>query len=717
MPRPHAGPAAPTLPCCLLFLLVVQHAQLMLPACAQFPATGAAHPFTPPPLAAPQQAGTAYATPLNATLKTRVAAAEEAEERLAALFQHLVSQSNATEYYLLYDASLPGLAGTITAIRGRWRGMTLFRCSSSSSSLEWWLTGIHGALTKGYDPATHRNVLVACTASRTAEIFHKASQAGLVSPSVHWYVALEEEGAAVGALASLREGMQVTVAERANGGLYHLLASYVDTSGEIALEEVGWWLWLGGGRAIGGRGKTERRGGDSEARESAGGPPILTRYVKDQYRDMRGRQLRSCVVENSPYFRIKTSADGSLYPGEGIDVNLLNILAAKMNFTYRLVEATDGQWGEVLPGAVTGMIGVVARREADMAVNEITITGKRETVVDFSMPYYVEGTVLMSPAPEEKNRAFAAFSPFSGLVWGMVTAVTLAMGFVLAAVVWVREQYVGRGRMARLTLNTLSFTVFRSLVVQGNLLFPKETPLRIIFLFWYMFCFIIYALYSGTLTAVLALPTFTKPIETLTDLLVAARQGRLHPAVVKGTSNAFLLKEAEDGIYKDVWDVFEPALGYAKNYDAGADKVMTGPFVFINARLGSEVRAAARGIQKFYISRDSFYPQSYGIAFQSGSPIRVVISPMLTSITASGLVGKWMRDEVRKVTKSVEVEKNYAITLVHLQAAFFILLFGFLIAASALLLEKASHRCGFNKGEVRVTEGVTVHQNGHVSAS
>lgn len=40
------------------------------------------------------------------------------------------------------------------------------------------------------------------------------------------------------------------------------------------------------------------------------------------------------------------------------------------------MEAKDGQWGEVMSdGWVTGMIGVVARREADLAVNEITITG------------------------------------------------------------------------------------------------------------------------------------------------------------------------------------------------------------------------------------------------------------------------------------------------------------------------------------------------------
>lgn len=72
-----------------------------------------------------------------------------------------------------------------------------------------------------------------------------------------------------------------------------------------------------------------------------------------------------------------------------------------------------------------------------------------------------------------------------------------------------------------------------------------------------------------------------------------------------------------------------------------------------------------------------------------------------------------MRDEVRKVTKSSEEEKSYAITLVHLQAAFFILPIGFLIAAAALLIEKASHQCGFYHDE-KVMAEVSKHRNGNI---
>ena len=32
-------------------------------------------------------------------------------------------------------------------------------------------------------------------------------------------------------------------------------------------------------------------------------------------------------------------------------------------------------------------------------------------------------------------------------------------------------------------------------------------------------------------------------------------------------------QDAEGGIYRDIWEVFDPAIGYAKNYDGGVDKV------------------------------------------------------------------------------------------------------------------------------------------------
>ncbi|MPC97091.1 hypothetical protein E2C01_092383 [Portunus trituberculatus] len=42
-----------------------------------------------------------------------------------------------------------------------------------------------------------------------------------------------------------------------------------------------------------------------------------------------------------------------------------------------------------------------------------SIQGSRETVVDFTSPYYLEATTMVSPAPALRSRIFAIFSPFT----------------------------------------------------------------------------------------------------------------------------------------------------------------------------------------------------------------------------------------------------------------------------------------------------------------
>lgn len=65
----------------------------------------------------------------------------------------------------------------------------------------------------------------------------------------------------------------------------------------------------------------------------------------------------------------------------------------------------------------------------------------------------------------------------------------------------------------------------------------------------------------------------------------------------------------------------------------------------------------------------------------------------LTRISSAGLVVKWTRDEVQKVSRSGQAGSGSipgrpgSITMVHLQAAFFLLAVGFLVAFLSFLLE------------------------------
>ena len=58
----------------------------------------------------------------------------------------------------------------------------------------------------------------------------------------------------------------------------------------------------------------------------------------------------------------------------------------------------DGQWGGVEEdGTVTGMIGMVARREADFAIDEITVNGNSNNFMRGNTEYIDEITVNGNP--------------------------------------------------------------------------------------------------------------------------------------------------------------------------------------------------------------------------------------------------------------------------------------------------------------------------------
>ncbi|XP_050728574.1 glutamate receptor ionotropic, delta-1-like isoform X1 [Eriocheir sinensis] len=241
-------------------------------------------------------------------------------------------------------------------------------------------------------------------------------------------------------------------------------------------------------------------------------------------------------------------------------------------------------------------------------------------------------------------------------------------------------------------LHVFSFNVFRSLVVQTNRLNPRASSLRFVLLFWYFFCFNIYAMYSGTLTAVLVIPSFNPPVDALTDLPAAAARG-FAVGTLKASSTEFLFRHAEGGIYQQVWQLFHPVHSLLPDPELGFDKVLQEKFVLINSELNAKIRATVRGRDKYHFGRDTFYPHGYGIVCTSGAPFRPKFEQMLAWISEAGLITQWAEQEIQTLAHHEaqgEASREGAmvsLTLEHLQAAFFLLLTGLTVAAATFLLE------------------------------
>ncbi|XP_071524261.1 glutamate receptor ionotropic, delta-2-like [Panulirus ornatus] len=459
--------------------------------------------------------------------------------------------------------------------------------------------------------------------------------------------------------------------------------------------------------------------------------------LDDLYEDFHGRKMTVTAVNNSPFFRLTYLEDGTPHPHSGIDVNIMNVLGRHLNFTYGVVEPIDRRWGgPEADGSVSGMVGMVARHEAHIAIDEITITGIRETVVDFTTPYFLESTTIVSRAPAEKNTSLAIFYPFTPLLWALVILMTLLMGpvsylvgrgydlYVLEvrgdvpdngatddlpphhlstsavghinveetsheAFINMFQGHYGSTKMSNLisqdvfpshdssvkvksaachkNMSYYTFNIFRSLIIQGNFISAGHWPIRIILFSWYSFCIIVYGMYAGTLTAYMTRPAFETPIDSLHDLLEATAEGFV-PAVQVGTSNEALLKEAESGIFHQLWLKTDPSRSFPKNGHEAMLKVLEADIVYMSASLNSEIRATHRGRHLFYLARNTFLPQAYGIACPSGAPYRNKLGLMLGRIVQVGLVSKWVRDEVTNMENIItQDDVSRSLSLDHLQ--------------------------------------------------
>ncbi|KAK8380493.1 hypothetical protein O3P69_016827 [Scylla paramamosain] len=287
-----------------------------------------------------------------------------------------------------------------------------------------------------------------------------------------------------------------------------------------------------------------------------------------------------------------------------VPANLHLVHVSPRGRRFQVLTPPDGQWGGPLPdGNVSGIIGQVARREAHLAICEITITGSRETVVDFTSPYYLEATTMVSPAPALRSRIFAIFSPFTYQVWVCIAAATLAVGPVAFILATLMDAYVSP-LPSRRGPHEYSFHMFRNLVVQTNLIKTSELPHRILFISWILFCFYVCALYSGTLTAVLAAPSYEPTVDSLQDLPRAVRQGYTL-GMIKDTSMMFLFKEAKEGIYREVWQLFDHSAesqSFFRDPFSGFDKILQRRLVMFFPSLNGELQAIYRGRQRYYFA-------------------------------------------------------------------------------------------------------------------
>jgi polar amino acid transport system substrate-binding protein len=296
----------------------------------------------------------------------------------------------------------------------------------------------------------------------------------------------------------------------------------------------------------------------------------------------------------------------------GFSVDLWNAIAADVGIQY--------EW--VLASTVNELIAAVQSGNADAAIAGISMTPQRESLVDFSYPYFESGLQIMIRETPDAGSLNLTDIFFSSILFKLL-GLGLILLVLMAHLIWLMEAR-SNPEMPKSYLAGVWDGLWwglKMLIKQEymNSGMPKNALKRLFVMGYMIFGIVLIAEFTAAITTSQTVSQLRATINGLSDL-----EGKRVLTVAGSTSEEFLLdqqvrhttveriEDAYDALLNDQADaiVFDAPvlLSYAQNQGYGLMKVV-GPI---------------------------FQEENYGIALPTGSPLRKPINSALLRLQSSG---------------------------------------------------------------------------------
>ena len=194
----------------------------------------------------------------------------------------------------------------------------------------------------------------------------------------------------------------------------------------------------------------------------------------------------------------------------------LKYLEQARNCSFTIVIPTDKKWGHCNGSAnCTGVIGLVAKKEVDFAINPFTQTTDRKEAVDFTRPVLYANYYAVVIPVKPKTKMWYFIYPFTPKLWFMyiisIPVCLIAIGLA---------DYFCNGFS---NLDAIASFVLRIALIEHSprylgLAKRYQQKLAVIVL---VSCFMVLTYsYCGNMTAMLTKTQLQSPIRTLSELLI-----------------------------------------------------------------------------------------------------------------------------------------------------------------------------------------------------
>ena len=277
-----------------------------------------------------------------------------------------------------------------------------------------------------------------------------------------------------------------------------------------------------------------------------GGLTISTTNMWDRRTNMEGMEIRVATVSYPLLHELYyDKSNTSVIGGGGFFIEPLNILAQKLNFSLKFMPSIDGQWGISINGTWNGLIGMLIRRQADIAAAGLSLTIERAEVTTFGKGFELEEFTLMSPqTTEHEVHLDVHLHIFPETAWCLIGVMVIIFATCFASINYYGINYMHDtdDSEAFTFINGigLSLTFFRQIYYNVNI---WSISSRTLFLTSAVSTYLLYVHYSAYLIATSTSGIREMPVKSFRDAL----SGGYQVYVVKNTADHGILKYARPG--------------------------------------------------------------------------------------------------------------------------------------------------------------------------
>ncbi|GIY11553.1 glutamate receptor ionotropic, kainate 3 [Caerostris darwini] len=326
------------------------------------------------------------------------------------------------------------------------------------------------------------------------------------------------------------------------------------------------------------------------------------------------KPLRVAMEKHFPFYKL---SNGST-PAKGSDIRLLKDLAQVLHFSYQLVHPSDGSWGNLNGTEWTGMIKMLVKNEADIAMSGMTITYDRYTAVRFSIPYAFDRITYVTKKPSQKPKTWAIFWPYTLQVWIFIATSVLLVSILMNFL----RNAMKSPKRPKSEFKDTSLYMFQALLSQGY--------------------------YNASESNVLH---GTSRLQSFVGYSIPASEGNSHQNFAAGT----IEDSADYSIFKDSNEKDLLVILKSMNSDSrnlvhhdlnGLHECLKRDYAYIGGEL--TVRADIWDPKLFSFAKDSFLQYGYAIAFAPNFDHIDIFNKRIQQLLEGGLIRKWMESIIEK---------------------------------------------------------------------